>query len=117
HVPGSGDQLDRLQVVAGEPVLAHQPAQTPAEGVAGDAGRPYRAAGDGEAVAAAGFVELVPGHATLRGRGALLGIDGDVPHVGEVDQHPAVGDGAAGDVMAARLNRACNPGVFGEGES
>ena len=33
------------------------------------------------------------------------GIDGDVLHVGEADHHPAVGDGAAGDVVAAAAHR------------
>ena len=65
-------------------------------------------------MAGGGLVELVPGHATLRGRGALLGIDGDVLHLGEVDHHAAVGDGAAGDVVSTAPDGHLEPAASGK---
>ena len=70
--PVGVDELDGEQVVGGEAVLGHQPAEAAAEREAGDAGRGDRAAGDGEAVLARRGVELRPGHAALRPHGARL---------------------------------------------
>ena len=77
---------------------------SPAIPVRGD-----HAAGHGQAVRAGGVVELGPGHAALRRAPCALGIDRDPLHLGEVDHHPAVGDGAAGDVVAAAADRHLEP--------
>ena len=50
-----------------------------------------------------------PEHASLGGGGPLVGIDLDPLHLGEVDHHPAVRHGAAGDVVAAAADRDLEP--------
>ena len=56
HVAVGGHELDAEQVVGGQAVLGHQPAEAAAEGEAGDAGRGDGAAGHGQAVGAGGRV-------------------------------------------------------------
>jgi hypothetical protein len=46
-------------------------------------------------------VQLAPEHAALGAGGTRLPIDVDAPHEREVDHQAAVGDGTAGDVVAA----------------
>ena len=111
-----GDELDREQVVGGEPVLRHQPAEAAAERQAGNARRRDGAARDREAVLGRGGVELRPEHAALGRRRSLLGIDRDRLQLGEIDHHAAVGDGAPGDVVAAAADRHLEPGRSGVGE-
>ena len=52
HLAGGVDELDGQQVVGGQAVLGHQPAEAAAERQPGDSGRGDRTAGDGEAVLA-----------------------------------------------------------------
>ena len=105
HLAVGRDELDREQVVRGQSVLRHQPAEAAAEGQPGDPGRRDGAARDGEPVRARGVVQLAPEHAALGPHGRLLGVDLDALHLGEVDHHAAVRDRAAGDVVAAAADR------------
>ena len=99
------DQLDPEQVVRGESVLGHQPAEAAAERVARDPRPGDRATGHGQPVPGGRVVQLRPDHAALGGGGRLIGIDGDPLHLGEVDHHPALRHGAARDVVAAAADR------------
>ena len=96
--------------------MRHQPAEPAAEREPGDTGRRDGAAGHGEAVRAGGGVELGPAHAALRGDGRSPGVDRNSLHLGEVDHHPAVGDGPAGDVVPAAAHGDLESRVAGERE-
>ncbi len=100
-LPVGGDELDRDDVVRGEAVLRHQPAEAAAEGEAGDPGRRDRATRNGETVLRRRVVELSPGHATLSRDEARLGVDGRGLHLGQVDHHRPVGDREPADVVPA----------------
>jgi hypothetical protein len=69
HAPVRGHHLGPDQVVAGDPVLADQPADAPAQGEAGHAGARDQAAGGREAVRLRRLVEVEPGRAGLGGGG------------------------------------------------
>ena len=101
HVAVGVHELDREQVVGGEAVLRHQPAEAAAERQSGDARRGDRAAGDGEAVLGRRGVQLRPVEPALGPHRARLRVDLGALHLGEVDHHGVVGDRAAGDVVAA----------------
>src|SRR5207248_4038780 len=92
--------LGAAGVVDGQGVLAHEPADAPAEGQPGDAGRGDDPAGRGQPVGMGGLVELAPGHASAGDDRAGSGVDAGVLHQGEVDHEAALGDGLAGDVVA-----------------
>ena len=79
-----GDDVGREQVVAGQAVLALQPADAAAEREPGDAGRRDRAAGRRQPERLRLAVELAPGQAGLGARDPAPGID---PHA----LHPATG--------------------------
>src|SRR5205823_6639627 len=100
-----GDDLGRDEVVDGHPVLAHEPAKPAAEGEAGDAGARDLAAGRGQAMDGGGGVELGPGHARLGPHGSGRRVDLDGAHRRQVDHQAALGDGLAGDVVAAAPDR------------
>ena len=68
-----GDDVGGEQVVDGQAVLAHQPAEPAAEGQAGDAGVRHGAAGRGQAERLRLAVELAPQHAALARRRAAVG--------------------------------------------
>ena len=100
-----GDQLDGQQVVAGQSVLAFQPARAAAQGQPGDAGRGHPAAGRGEAVLPAPrrrtrprCTRRRPWPAGLPGRCrcAFIGTD--------VDDQPVVVGGLPGHRVAARAH-------------
>ena len=74
HVALRRDELDREQVVGGEPVLGHQPAEAAAERVARDTRPGDRASGHRQPVLGGGVVQLRPDHAAL-GRGGCAGRD------------------------------------------
>ena len=101
RLPVGGDQVGRDQVVAGQAVLAHQPADAAAEREPGDAGGGDEAAGRGQAEGLGLGVELAPGEAALGPHGARLGVDPDALHRREVDHQAAVAGGVAGHVVAA----------------
>jgi hypothetical protein len=72
-----GDQVRGDEIVDGEAVLAHQPADAAAEGEAGDPGGGYQAAGGGQPEADGGDDIGDPGAAGDE-RGPA--VDGAVPH-------------------------------------
>jgi hypothetical protein len=117
HLAVRRHELDCEQVVRGEPVLAHQPAEAAAEGVAGDAGRRDQASGHSQAVLGSGGVQLSPDHAALGRGGCVVGIDCDPFHLGKVDHQATVRHGAAGDVVAASPDRDLEPRLAGDGQS
>ena len=100
--PVGGHQLDRDEVVAGEAVLALQPARPAAEREPGDAGGRHPPAGGREPVLLRGAVELGPRAAGSDARGARLGIDLDLVHRPHVDHEAAVVQRHARDRVAAR---------------
>ena len=59
-------------------------------------------------VAAFSSFQVTPPPAVTR---PAVGIDRDRLHLGQVDHHAAVGDGAAGDVVPAAADRDVEPGV------
>ena len=63
-----GDDVGRDEVVAAEPVLAHQPAEPAAQGQPGDAGGRDHPAGAGETESLGLAVVLAPGQAGLGAR-------------------------------------------------
>ena len=103
-------ELGGQQVVGREAVLGHQPAEPAAQGETGDSGRRDRAARDGEAVLGGRVVQLGPGEPGLRAHRAARGIHVGALHLGEVDHHGAVGDGAPGHVVATAAHADVEPG-------
>jgi hypothetical protein len=116
HLAVGRDELDREQVVDGQPVLGHQPAEAAAERKAGDARRGDHASGHDQPVLGGSVVQLTPDHTALRGGGRLFGIDRDPLHLGEVDHQAAVRHSAAGDVVATAADRDLEPGSTRERE-
>ena len=102
-------QLDREQVVRGEAVLGHQPAEPTAERVARDTRPGHGPSGHCEPVLGGRLVQFSPEDAALDLGGRLIGIDHDPFHLGEVDHHTTVGHGAAGHVVAAAADRDLEP--------
>ncbi len=111
-----GHQLDRHEVVGGEPVPGHQPAEPAAERQAGDPGGRDRAARDGQPVLRGRIVELAPQDAALGPHGPGVGVDLDPLHLGQVDHHRVIGDRAAGDVVAAAPDADVEPFRTGEAQ-
>ncbi len=95
------DDVRTDQVVAGEPVAAHQPADPAAEREASDAGRRNEPAGGGEAVHGRLVVEVAPGRAAADVRDARRGVDAHAAHLAEVDHHATVDGREAGHAVAA----------------
>ena len=105
HAAVGGDHVGANQVVGGEAVLAAQPAETAAQRQPGDAGGRHHPRGSGEPEGLGGAVEVAERGAPLGAGDAPLGIDLDPLHFGQVDDDAAVGEGQAGDVVAAASDR------------
>src|SRR5512145_671096 len=84
-----GNDVHRKEVVERETILAHQPAQSSAEGKPRNASGGYDAAGGGQAVDLRLTVILGPCNATLRPGGAEFWIDVNAFHGSQVDHEPA----------------------------
>src|SRR5436305_900877 len=101
-------------MVATQTGLAAQPAETAAEGEAGDAGVADEPARDGQPVFLAGGVELGPSRAAAA-RGPLRArVDRNLVHRPDVDHHCAVGDAAACEVVASASDGELAAAVPGE---
>src|SRR5262245_18363482 len=98
-VARSGDDLGRHQVVGGESVLAHEPAEPATECQNRDTGRGHHAAGRGEAMEMGLPIDTVPRHASLSAHRATLGIDVDALHQREVEHQPTFADGLPRDAV------------------
>ena len=96
-----GDDGAGHDVVAGETVLACQPAHAAAQRQPADAGVRDVAGRRGEAEGLRGTVQGAEHRAALHPGVPRDRIDGDTVERGEVDHEPAVRDGEAGDVVAA----------------
>ncbi len=99
HLALRGDELDRQEIVRGEPVNSHEPAESAAEREARDPRCRDRAARHGQTVLSRRCVELIPGHASFGSRGPGVRIHVNGFHLGEIDHETAFGDGAARDVV------------------
>src|SRR4051812_48541141 len=67
------DDFGADEVIRGQAILTHKPAQPAAEGQAGDTGRRDRATGSGQTVGLGSGIEIGPGGATASPSDALLG--------------------------------------------
>src|SRR4051812_21605845 len=81
-----GDDLDRTYAIAGEPVLAAEPAEAAADRVADNADVGRRAGQRGEPVGAGAFAELDRENAGLDPAGFGGGVDLDPSHRLGLDQ-------------------------------
>jgi hypothetical protein len=96
-----GDHIGRQDVVGGQSVAAHQPAEPSAERETRDAGMSDDPAGRGEPEGLSLAVELAPEKSRLRARRSRRRIDPQALHRREIDHEPAVTHRGAGDVVAA----------------
>jgi hypothetical protein len=85
-----GDQFGLHEVVNGEPVFAHEPADAAAQAEAADSGVAHDAARGGQTVCLCLVVDVAPQGAALDEGRALDGIDGDGAHRREVDHDSVV---------------------------
>ena len=111
HLAVRGHQLDGDQVVAGEALGRHQPAQTAAQRVAGDPGGRDGAPGDGESVHPGRVVDVAPARAALCPGRRSRRVDVDRAHPGQIDHQAALGHRPAGDVVPPAAHRDLQPGV------
>ncbi len=117
HEPSvGGHELGADEVVAGEAVLALQPARAAAEGEAGDAGGRHAPSGGCQAMRGRRAVELGPGGAAADAGHAALGVDGDVGHVAHVEHEPIVDQRPARDRVPAAAHRDGEALLAGEGQ-
>src|SRR5262245_25578431 len=101
HAAVGHDQLYRAQVVEGQAVLGHEPAQATAQREAGDASGAYHASGRGQPMDLRLAVVFLPEDAALGSRDLRSGIDMDPLHRRQVDHEPVVDGGPTGHVVAA----------------
>jgi hypothetical protein len=117
HQPAiGGDELRRDEVVAGEAVLALQPAGAAAEREPADAGGGHAAARGGEAVRLGGAVDLRPGGAAADAGDAGGRVHLDVAHRPHVEHEPVVDEREAGHGVPAGAHRHRQALLAGEGE-
>ena len=109
-----GDHLRPYEVVHGEPVLAHEPAEAAAEADATDAGVSHDATRGGQTVGLCLVVDIPPEGSALDEGGALDRIDRDGTHRRQVDHDPAVAHRRAGDVVTPAANGDLEIAVAGE---
>lgn len=85
-----GDELDRGDAVRGEAEPPREPADSAAEGVAGDADVGRGPVEHGEPMGGRRLHDVVPDSASLDAGGAPLRVDGDLPQVRGAQQHCAL---------------------------
>ena len=112
--PVGGDYLGLEEVVDGEPVLAHEPADAAAEAEAADAGVAHDAARGGQTVGLGLVVDVAPQGTTLDVGRAVDGIDRHGAHRREVDDDPVVAHCGAGHVVASASYGDLQVAVAGE---
>jgi hypothetical protein len=113
-VAARGHHLGLHEVVDGEPVLAHEPADATAQADAADAGVAHDAACGSQTVGLCLVVDISPQGTTLDEGRALDRIDGDGAHRRQVDHDPAVAHRGTGDVVTAAANGDLEIAVTGE---
>ena len=104
HLSLCGDNVRRQEVVAGEPMTGHQPAESTAERESRDTRRRHHAPGRREPEGEGCAIQLAPGHAPLRAYGPSIGLHLDGSHRREVDHDAVLVHGEAGDVVTAPTN-------------
>lgn len=109
HAAVRGHDPRRQEVVAGEAVLAFEPAAATAQHEAGDTRRGHPAARGRESVLLGRRVELSPGDARLDPDSVADRVHLDPLHRTEVDQDAALDGGVAGDRVATSLDRDRQP--------
>ena len=95
-----GDQLGPREIVDGEPVFAHEPAEAAAQAETANARVTHDAARGCQTVCLGLEVDVTPQGATLDVCDALDRIDGDSAHRREVDHDPVVAHRGAGHAVA-----------------
>jgi len=109
-----GDQLGLHQVVDGEPVLAHQPADPAAQTETTDPGVAHDAARGGQTERLCLVVDIAPQGTALDQGPALDGIDRDGAHRRKVDHDPVVAHRSPGHVVATASHGDLEVAVPGE---
>ena len=104
ELSGGRDDVGRDEVVAGEAVLPHQPADPAAEGEAGDARCRDLSPGRGKPERARLVVEGAPVDAAFSACRHPRGIDANAAHRRQVEHDPAVAGGVAGHTVPAPAN-------------
>ena len=100
-----GDDLDRLEGIDGQAVLARQPADPATERQAGDADRTGVAERRCEPVCGHRIGVFAGRQAWLRPRHAAIRIDVEALHRAEVEDDPAIVGAVAGEAVPAAANR------------
>src|SRR5581483_4528706 len=98
------DKVDGSEIVEGETIFAHQPAQPAAKGESGDPRAGDHSARDRQAVQLGLAIELSPGDAGLCMRRATPGVDANALHGTQVDHHATIDGRAARHVVTASAN-------------
>src|SRR6266487_2993424 len=93
------DEVHRQQIINGQAVLAHEPAQAAAQRQARQASSAYGAGGRGESIGLRCLHKLTQGETCLNPGRFLLWIDADAFHAREIDDHAAIADGTATDAV------------------
>jgi hypothetical protein len=109
-----GDHLGLDEVVDGEPVLAHEPADAAAQAEAADAGVAHDAARGRQTMGLCLVVDISPEGAALDEGRALDRIDRHGAHRRQVDHDPAVAHRGAGHVVAPAADGDLEIAVAGE---
>ncbi len=100
-----GDHIGRDQVVDGEPVFAHQPAQPAAERQTGDARAGDGASGGGKSEHLCLAVQLPPEHTALGSHRSTLRVHANALHWRQVDDEAAVVGTVARRAVATAADR------------
>ncbi|EDY21437.1 hypothetical protein CfE428DRAFT_0682 [Chthoniobacter flavus Ellin428] len=103
------DNPRRDEIVRGEAVFAAEPAETAAQGEAGNARRGIDPRGRGEAVHLRGAIHVGQRAAWLHRRAASAGIDPHTLHRRKVDHQPVFADRETGDVVSSAPDRNLEP--------
>ena len=111
-----GHHLGLHEVVNGEPVLAHQPANAAAQADAGDAGVADDAASRGKTVGLCLVVDVPPQGTALDDSLALDGINRDGAHRRQVDHDSVVAHRCSGHVVTTPSNGDLEVAVAGEAD-
>ena len=116
YLAAGQDELQGDEVVAGQAVLAGEPADAAAQRQAGHAGLGHDPGRDDEPVRRGGRVDVAEQAAAARVHQLAFGIDGHLAQAGQVDGQAAVRHGLAGHVVAAAADRGREPVLAGHGD-
>ena len=103
------DEFGRHKVIERKTVLAHQPAEPTTKRKAGDSGRGYHAARNGQAMQLRFAVKFCPGHAALGLYCTAAPVGVNAFHERQVDHEPTLDSGSPCHVVCAAANRDLQP--------